>query len=66
MCSDAVWWQCHRRIVADYLVARGESVFHIMAPDVVAQLTSGAIVATDGTVIHPAKDPDTAATLSGL
>jgi uncharacterized protein (DUF488 family) len=30
MCSEAVWWRCHRRIVADYLLARGEAVFHLM------------------------------------
>lgn len=32
MCSEAVWWRCHRRIVADYLLARGEAVFHLMGP----------------------------------
>ena len=31
MCSEAVWWQCHRRIIADYLIAAGETVFHILA-----------------------------------
>jgi len=30
MCSEAVWWRCHRRIVADYLMIRGLDVFHIM------------------------------------
>lgn len=30
MCSEAVWWRCHRRIVADYLLIRGLEVFHIM------------------------------------
>jgi uncharacterized protein (DUF488 family) len=30
MCSEAVWWRCHRRIVSDYLLARDEKVFHIM------------------------------------
>ena len=33
MCSEAVWWRCHRRIVADHLLARGEQVFHLMWPD---------------------------------
>jgi uncharacterized protein (DUF488 family) len=32
MCAEAVWWRCHRRIIADYLIAAGESVFHIMGP----------------------------------
>ncbi len=31
MCAEAVWWQCHRRIITDYLITAGESVFHIMA-----------------------------------
>lgn len=30
MCSEAVWWRCHRRLIADYLLAAGEQVFHIM------------------------------------
>lgn len=30
MCSEAVWWRCHRRIIADYLISRGEQVFHVM------------------------------------
>lgn len=30
MCSEAVWWRCHRRIIADHLLARGETVEHIM------------------------------------
>jgi len=30
MCSEAVWWRCHRRIIADYLLARGREVFHLM------------------------------------
>jgi len=34
MCSEAVWWRCHRRIVTDYLLARGEDVFHIVSSDV--------------------------------
>src|SRR5690606_23770756 len=28
MCAEAVWWRCHRRIIADYLLAAGETVFH--------------------------------------
>ncbi len=30
MCSEAVWWRCHRQLVADALVARGFTVRHIM------------------------------------
>jgi uncharacterized protein (DUF488 family) len=30
MCSEAVWWRCHRALVADYLKAAGVTVYHIM------------------------------------
>lgn len=30
MCAEAVWWRCHRRIVADYLLSRNIKVIHIM------------------------------------
>lgn len=55
MCSEAVWWRCHRRIIADYLLAGGEEVFHIMGPGRLepARLTSGAVVGADGSVVYP-------------
>ena len=31
MCSEAVWWRCHRSMIADYLKARGVHVFHILS-----------------------------------
>ena len=34
MCAAAVWWQCHRRIITDYLLASGHDVFHIVSGDV--------------------------------
>ena len=30
MCAEAVWWRCHRGLIADYLKAHGISVLHIM------------------------------------
>jgi uncharacterized protein (DUF488 family) len=56
MCSEAVWWRCHRRIVADYLIAGGQTVFHIMGPDCIepARLTAGAVVQPDRTIRYPA------------
>jgi uncharacterized protein (DUF488 family) len=55
MCAEAVWWRCHRRIIADYLMAAGEAVFHIMGPKKVepAHLTNGVSVAVDGTLTYP-------------
>lgn len=32
MCAEALWWQCHRRLIADALVARGHDVLHIQTP----------------------------------
>jgi uncharacterized protein (DUF488 family) len=29
MCAEAVWWRCHRSLIADYLKASGLSVWHI-------------------------------------
>ncbi|HUQ65396.1 MAG TPA: DUF488 domain-containing protein [Flavitalea sp.] len=30
MCSEAVWWRCHRSMVADYLKVQGWKIMHIM------------------------------------
>jgi len=30
MCSEAVWWHCHRSMVSDYLKVRGWKVMHLM------------------------------------
>jgi uncharacterized protein (DUF488 family) len=30
MCSEAVWWRCHRSLIADYLKLQGWTVLHIM------------------------------------
>jgi uncharacterized protein (DUF488 family) len=32
MCAEAVWWRCHRRIIADYLLTLGFEVVHILGP----------------------------------
>jgi uncharacterized protein (DUF488 family) len=55
MCAEAVWWRCHRRIIADYLLAAGEAVSHILGPRHVdpARLTDGARIATTGSVLYP-------------
>jgi len=33
MCSETLWWRCHRRLIADAATARGADVRHIMRPD---------------------------------
>jgi uncharacterized protein (DUF488 family) len=32
MCAETPWWRCHRRLIAELLVARGEDVVHILQP----------------------------------
>ena len=58
MCAEAVWWRCHRRIIADYLLAQGVPVMHIMGLDKIdpAKLTPCAQALPDGTVVYPAAD----------
>lgn len=59
MCAEAVWWQCHRRLITDYLLARGWTVIHILAAgqQQPGALTEGAIVHGDGTIEYPAPQP---------
>lgn len=57
MCAEAVWWRCHRRIVADYLIAAGETVLHILGPHhiVPAQMTSAAKLGPGDSITYPAE-----------
>jgi uncharacterized protein (DUF488 family) len=32
MCAETLWWQCHRRLIAELLAARGHEVVHLMRP----------------------------------
>jgi uncharacterized protein (DUF488 family) len=32
MCAEAVWWSCHRSLVADLLKSEGYEVLHILSP----------------------------------
>lgn len=58
MCAEAVWWRCHRRIIADHLLLDGHSVDHLMAPgrDEHAVPTPGVQKDALGRVIYPAMD----------
>lgn len=62
MCAEAVPWRCHRRIIADYLIAAGETVCHILGPGRVdpAALTPGARSEGVARIVYPgtADDPD--------
>jgi uncharacterized protein (DUF488 family) len=39
MCAEAVWWRCHRRIVADYAITRRVPVMHIFTATKVVRAT---------------------------
>jgi uncharacterized protein (DUF488 family) len=43
LCAEAVWWRCHRALIADVLRVRGTEVVHILD--------------TEHTVVHPFTSP---------
>ncbi len=57
MCAEAVWWRCHRRIIADYLLAARETVLHIMGPGKIepAHMTEAAQPDAAGSLLYPAE-----------
>ena len=63
MCSEAVWWRCHRRIITDYLLSAGAEVRHVLAPGSIrpAAPTPAAVRAGDGLLHYPAPRNDDAA-----
>lgn len=54
MCAEAVWWRCHRRIIADYLLAADEQVIHVLGPgsETPGSLSEGA-VPENGLLTYP-------------
>jgi uncharacterized protein (DUF488 family) len=58
MCAEALWWQCHRRIIADYLKAHGHQVSHILAANKTEPhpFTSPARI-VNGTLSYAADEP---------
>lgn len=57
MCSESVWWRCHRRIVADFVrLARGVPVRHLMHDGrlVPHELTEGVRRREDGLLVYDA------------
>ena len=54
MCAEAVWWRCHRRLIADALTVRGWKVLHLGVGDSPAphELTPFAVL-IDGELRYP-------------
>ena len=55
LCAEKLWWQCHRRLLADLMVARGWRVVHLLEPGRSQEhhLSEWARIA-DGAVRYPA------------
>lgn len=55
MCAEAKWWQCHRQLIADAIVARNVEVRHIMSKTTAPPHELTAFARVDGdTVSYPA------------
>lgn len=48
MCAEAVWWRCHRSLVAEALLVRGHDVQHIMGPGKLTPATLREFAVVDG------------------
>lgn len=55
MCAEAVWWRCHRRIVADHVLAHGVPVVHVLSREKSepASLTPFAVIGARARVSYP-------------
>ena len=56
MCSETLWWRCHRRIISDYLLADGSAVLHILGSHKIepANLTPNAHRLSNGALVYRA------------
>lgn len=53
MCSEAVWWRCHRSIISDFLKAAGWKVLHILAAKKVQEHPyTSAVMVVDGEISY--------------
>jgi len=60
-CSEAVWWRCHRSLIADYLKIRGVDVLHILSgTKVEAHPFTSAASIVDGQLSYSGADQTTA------
>jgi uncharacterized protein (DUF488 family) len=66
MCSEALWWRCHRRIITDYLIFAGGTVVHIFArgKKETAKPTPAARRTEDGKIVYVASNDSAGANLN--
>jgi uncharacterized protein (DUF488 family) len=57
LCAERLYWKCHRRLLSDFLTARGAEVMHILEAGKAQphRLTAGAVLTKDRNVIYPAQ-----------
>jgi uncharacterized protein (DUF488 family) len=55
LCAERLWWQCHRRLLSDILVARGATVLHISDAGAASshELWDLAVLTSEGLVYPP-------------
>ncbi len=59
MCAEAVWWRCHRRLIADVLTMRGIDVLHILdASHAQAHMLTDTARLLDGRLVYPPRQDD--------
>lgn len=59
MCSEVLWWRCHRRLISDVLVSRGVEVIHIMSGEKSQRHRLGPPARViDGRLTYPAEQSD--------
>lgn len=57
MCSEAVWWRCHRRLITDYLIVAGFPVRHILSAARIDPAVLTPAARSDGVgLVYPADD----------
>ena len=66
LCSETLWWRCHRRLIADAAVAlRGVDVQHLVGEKLQPhRLTEGARVAAPGVLVYDAGSASSKASMS--
>jgi uncharacterized protein (DUF488 family) len=59
MCAESLWWRCHRRLLADALLAAGCDVHHIMdGPRLVPHRLSPQARIEDGLPVYDVPEED--------
>ena len=58
MCAEALWWRCHRRLVADALAARGWRVLHVVDGDAATEHELPAFAVIHGTLVRYPPEQD--------